>query len=233
MNQVIDLQRKRIVQLTEENKHNMEKQQDDYNSLIDLIDTLYTHFSKDKVVEGFNVSSQNCSNSCHKNKDTYGHQAAITDMLDICMLLCSKFSLLSVRTPTRNNCSNTIPTNNSVSSNINSNVLPNLPVPILIRGRRVHTDIVARKRFKQLYEKFQYEKTNVNETLIRVQRGFLGGISQLDIHDKSQFLQNETLNSTKYPSFANANMFFDGVMNGNFERKSEDPTYTLDSRAGG
>ena len=233
MNQVIDLQRKRIVQLTEENKNNMEKQQDDHNSLIDLIDTLYTHFSNDKVVKGLNVSSQNCSNSCHKNKDTYGHPAAITDRVDICMLLCSRFSLLSVLTPTRNNCSNTIPTNSSVSSNVNSNVLHNLPVPILIRGRLVHTDIVARKRFKQLYEKFQYEKRNVNETLIRVQRGFLGGITQLDIHDISQFLQNETLNSTKYPSFANANMFFDGVMNGNFERKSEDPTYTLDSRAGG
>ena len=233
MNQVIDLQRKRIVQLTEENKNSMEKQQDDHNSLIDLIDTLYTRFSKDKFVEGFNVSSQNCSNSCHKNKDTYGHPSAITDRVDICMLLCSRFSLLSVLTPTRNNCSNTIPTNSSVTSNINSNVLHNLPVPILIRGRRVHTDIAARKRFKQLYDKFQYEKRNVNETLIRVQRGFLSGIAKLDIHDVSQFLQNETLSSTKHPSFSNGNMFFDGVINGNFERKSEDPTYILDSRAGG
>ena len=233
MNQVIDLQRKRIVQLTEENKNNMEKQQDDHNSLIDLIDTLYTQFSNDKVVEGYNLSSQGCSNSCHENKDTYGHPAAITDRVDICMLLCSRFSLLSVLTPTRNNCSNTIPTNSSVSSNVNSNVLHNLPVPILIRGRRVHTDIVSRKRFKQLYEKFQYEKRNVNETLIRVQRGFLGRITKLNIHDVSQFLQNENLNSTKYPSFSNRNMFFDGVINGNFERKSEDPTYTLDSRAGG
>ena len=233
MNQVIDLQRKRIVQLTEENKRNMDKQQDDHNSLIDLIDTLYKQVSKDKVVEGFNVSSQNCSNSCNKNKDTYKHQAAIADKVDICMLLCSKFSLLSVLTPTKNNCSNTIPTNNSVSPNNNSNVLHNLPVPILIRGRRVHTDNVARQRFKQLYEKFQYEKRNLSETHIRVQRGFLGGLTQLGIHDVSQFLQNETLNSTKYPSFANTNMFFDGVINGNFERKSEDPTYTLDSRAGG
>ena len=159
----------------------------------------------------------------------------------LCKELCSKFtSILESTKFLKNNCSTSIP-NDLNSSSIDQNVdgKKDSIIPILIRGRRIHSSDVTKERWKQFRDMMKrnnasIEKHNeanfLNETLpMSANRNSNATLQPV----QQTLLRKRSVSSSLCPSFQYEHIFLKGVKYASIVRQVEDRNTTLINRTGG
>ena len=250
---MIEHQRKRILRLTEENKNNRRRHQEDYNKLIDFI----TSFALSTAKTGSSSKSETsqCIHRCYGNHNDmakknisfydndYKDIEFLAKRVKLCKVLCSTFTRILKLTPQRNNGSNDIPTNYTQPPDENIEKADPIPL-ILIRGRKVHSRDIAKERFKQFNKRFGGTIEFNNITSVKNQTGsLLSGareilISSLKVRllrlaqNLSNFSQNRTINSVLCPSFRYDSILLKDAKNIGLARKEENQNTTILARMG-
>ena len=216
-----------------------------------------TSFTPSTAKKGSSSQSETseCTNKCYGNhtefakknisfyENDYKHIEPVSELFNLCTVLCSTFKRILKLTPQRNNGSNDIPTNYTQPPSKNIEIADQIPL-ILIRGRKVHSIDVARERAKQFNKHFGGTIEFDNTTSVQNHtENLLGGAAEILIsslkvrllraaQNLSEFSQNRTINSVLCPSFRYDKILLKDVKKTSLTRKEENPNTTIFSRMG-
>ena len=255
MNEIIKEKEKRILKLTEEHKQNMKTQIEEHNHMINFIKNISSVLNQNSSASVSNSKQINtCMDKCYKIKSDDTKDSSLfgntkNDNFDrillrrnqLCIELCSKFtSILESNQLKKNNCSTSIPKNlNSSAIDQNVDGPKDSIIPILIRGRRIHSNSVTKERWKQFRDMMKRNNGSIekhdkehfqNESLLMS----ANRISNATLQPVQQTLpRKRSVSSSLCPSFQYENIFLKGVKYASIVRQVEDRNTTLINRTGG
>ena len=255
MNEIIKEKEKRILKLTEEHKQNMKRQIEEHNHMINFIQNISSVLNQNSSSSVSNSKQiSTCMNKCYKiqsddTKDSSLFENTMNHNSDrillrrnqLCIELCSKFAGISELNQFKeSNCSTPIPKNLNNSSIDQSVDGPKDPIiPILIRGRRIHSNSVTKERWKQFKDMMKRNNASIekhdkesfqNESLLMSENQ----ISNATLQPVQQtLLRKRSVSSSLCPSFQYENIFLKGVKYASIVRQVEDRNTTLINRTGG
>ena len=255
LNQIIEEQQKRILSLTNEHKQLLKRQTKEHNHMMDFIKNISPTLTQSLNSSTFNSNlTHNCNNKCYRSqaddtKDSSLFSNVKKDEFDLvlarrnqlCKEICSTFTdILESNESKKNYCSTSIPMNTTSQLNDqNKDVPKNLVVPIIIRGRRIHSDSVTKERWKEFKDMMKannvsIEKLNAtaskNATLLSSVNTILSTAFK---PFQEKFSQKRSVSSSLCPSFSYEHIFLKGVKNASIVRQVEDRNTTLINRTGG
>ena len=233
----------------------MKKNIDDHNNLVSFIKNFTPQFNQTSSTSILKSKQMNdCVNKCYQNqsddiKDGNLFEKVKYDKLDrtfarrnqLCKELCSKLTnILHSKQPQKSNCSRSIPTNNHSLLINQINDGPNHSVaPILIRGRRIHSNTVTHERWKAFEEiKRVNNATSRKDNETRLQNlTLLSSVNRilnaaLKPHQQIS-ASKRSVRSSLRPFFRYEHTFLKGVKNASIVRQVEDRNTTLINRMGG
>ena len=233
----------------------MKRQIQEHDHMINFIQNISFVLNQNSTESLPNSERKNtCIKKCYETqfddtKDSNLHYNTKKDKFDmillrrnqLCKELCSKFtSILESNQFQKNDCSTSIPKiSNNSSMDLNNYEPKDSIIPILIRGRRVHSNNVTKERWKQFKDMMKrnnapiekYNEMNFpNQTLHESANQNLNATLQ---PPQRKLPQKRSVISPLCPSFQYEHIFLKGVNNASIARQVEDRNTTLINRTGG